>query len=1730
MEDLGRELEQETGEEERKFEHDVPPAPPPPTCAFQGPNGVLVTEADLRSAVANAASRERQKWLDSTSQTLQNEANDKRFGDLVRYWLAGLGGKVHPGKLEAVQQAALNPSITYGNLGNATLNAAVQKFGDAEKKVNDWIEKVYERSAVEDSARANFRTADAALRMVDKAFRAAGAAVKLAEARVRDTPGQSRAAAQAALDTEREALRTATTARSTARKDRDDKKKHLDEAKSARAMAEKEFRGARTARKPLDDLASDWKLADRQKVRKALLAKAAGTDTQNIDDIVDQALMAAHRSRADAEAWSAVFVVSCVRAAAIGRKLETMDTSGAHVGKDGLLKASRKHAEYVVEARKRERKGAGGTYHAFEPRDPVVQVGDIICTDRTNFIGKPVSLEKLEVGTELHCDIVTSIESENGKPVFAETTGGNVRHTVRRRRYPLDSQGRLVKSEGELFAQEEDDGTFLPFETLNPVPKTMLAVRSTGRILALLSLICKPVSGTAGKGAPKGESLDEENLAPEPQTGFDSSDERLAYESPFVGALEERRSRFDQDHLEGKEAAIHTWYQGYTPLAEGQELKELHAAEVEWESDLAALETEDLFGDALEQGRTTLSEPEELEKLFGEEHESAWEHDEYAEDEAEAYDAVAADLEVGIEGLHDAESPYAEETEEALAEDAASLEEELLLLEEAWIEPEDEDASSLKEAAYAGVEPAHDEDLFIEHEGFLSLLSPGVIMQRAKQLLGEGVFSLSLVGRFASGQIWNEDHLALEVFFHRQPRLRPAGLDTVPGSRRLRLLHWLAVKYQRELAPIRERIVRPIFGNPASFQVGSAEGCQIQDLREEVRKLGPLVAGTYKSKVYYKRAEHASPRKESAIDSIALHHMAFNIGNDVNSYKKVGAHYIVTADGQIAQLYDDLDFMNASDGFNPRSVAIEFAGNFSDHRYHWWKSSKQTIPDRCYLTPTQIRAGRCLLATLKKRLPDIKYLYAHRQSSKDRTGDPGPDVWFNIGEWALANLNLTDRLPRTHIGTGQPIPDSWRMSRSAIPAMTMTPTPDKESFVDPEEEEVDWETSVSEQSPVMPAGVAEFAVALGKEWAKRRNGSPSAEKITEWLLRDYQDTLEGARHRFEKYPGDDFIGRGWVISRQNQMRFQTSSSAGVKPLPNFQPPTDSVALVSNQSLIQGSDKAPVAPAVVRFVQELRQRYRGSLNVSTYRGHGGGRFENRGYSIDLFIRGRDDRGFYPPEEAVKFLRALREAAGATGAEWRVIYNDFSVADTINRETSQERVIFVGTARQDKNRKITGLNWHGPHPLILHFHLDLAPSASASNASASVPSASTSASTSKPIPGAAKPPAEVVRFAQRVLNAIEGERLAVDGDPGPLTRGALERFRRKYDLGAGGVLDDKTHLALAQRALEEIARQSIYPQAGVLDAKTEQALTTFRSDRGLGFGATLDAATRAALADALAQRASVPSAPLPLATPGGLPKLGAGLTPPTDPTAYRKFRLTTYHVVDQRELQMGAVRVPIYDDNGRKIAEGSPAFFAQLSLEGTARLIDERLINVTGKNVPVSHDEYAEVLAYHLQAYAKRDKKRREEGKGPTPTAYSGIVVEKGRVVRALAFHEVPASRRGIGYGLLRGVPLVPFRTLAADIGHTKYQVEPKWKGKGGLVPPGTHVYIKEYDGLRLPDGTTHDGWFIVNDTGGAIFGAHFDVFVGTGSLRKQVELPALGQVWFAGIEQRIPPGYTYGLKA
>ena len=208
-----------------------------------------------------------------------------------------------------------------------------------------------------------------------------------------------------------------------------------------------------------------------------------------LEGAIENALRKAHDFRSDIDAWSAVFVGSCVRAAAIKLKLEGV-LAGRHEGKDGLLAVSFRHAEYIIAARGRK-KGKQGAYLAFEPKGRVIKKGDIIATDRAEEVtmATRITLPRLAGRRNLHCDIVCGVKTDGAQP-YAETIGGNVTHTVRRRRYPLTATGELIVSPTDLYLQEDDTGKFGTFSPL-PTTPSVLKPRSTGRIFAVLS----PVEG-----------------------------------------------------------------------------------------------------------------------------------------------------------------------------------------------------------------------------------------------------------------------------------------------------------------------------------------------------------------------------------------------------------------------------------------------------------------------------------------------------------------------------------------------------------------------------------------------------------------------------------------------------------------------------------------------------------------------------------------------------------------------------------------------------------------------------------------------------------------------------------------------------------------------------------------------------------------------------------------------------------------------------------------------------------------------------------------------------------------------------------------------------------------------------------------------------------------------------------------------------------------------------------
>jgi hypothetical protein len=78
------------------------------------------------------------------------------------------------------------------------------------------------------------------------------------------------------------------------------------------------------------------------------------------------------------------------------------------------------------------------------------------------------------------------------------------------------------------------------------------------------------------------------------------------------------------------------------------------------------------------------------------------------------------------------------------------------------------------------------------------------------------------------------------------------------------------------------------------------------------------------------------------------------------------------------------------------------------------------------LTQAQIAAGRKLVNHLVKTI-GLTHILAHRQAWPTRENCPGPDIWYQVGQWAIETLGLNDGGPGFKIGSGNPIPNEWRV-------------------------------------------------------------------------------------------------------------------------------------------------------------------------------------------------------------------------------------------------------------------------------------------------------------------------------------------------------------------------------------------------------------------------------------------------------------------------------------------------------------------------------------------------------------------------------------------------------------------------------------------------------------------------------------------------------------------------------
>ena len=179
------------------------------------------------------------------------------------------------------------------------------------------------------------------------------------------------------------------------------------------------------------------------------------------------------------------------------------------------------------------------------------------------------------------------------------------------------------------------------------------------------------------------------------------------------------------------------------------------------------------------------------------------------------------------------------------------------------------------------------------------------------------------------------------------------------------------------------------------------------------------------------KSKRFTTRDPKKVWALVLHQMAccFKVKDPLTRFLKMAPHFAILPDGRILQLHPILSLTGASNGFNAGSVAVEFAGNFPDTRGKWWHGAQN---GQNQVTAAQIEAGRYLVRYLIRTM-GLKVIVAHRQSSGTRDNDPGPDIWYHVGQWAVDTLGLKDGGPGFKIGTGKPIPDLWRTWGKAKP-------------------------------------------------------------------------------------------------------------------------------------------------------------------------------------------------------------------------------------------------------------------------------------------------------------------------------------------------------------------------------------------------------------------------------------------------------------------------------------------------------------------------------------------------------------------------------------------------------------------------------------------------------------------------------------------------------------------------
>ncbi len=151
-------------------------------------------------------------------------------------------------------------------------------------------------------------------------------------------------------------------------------------------------------------------------------------------------------------------------------------------------------------------------------------------------------------------------------------------------------------------------------------------------------------------------------------------------------------------------------------------------------------------------------------------------------------------------------------------------------------------------------------------------------------------------------------------------------------------------------------------------------------------------------------------RKKEEIKRIFLHQLDVSGKISDERTKTMIANFFIQPNGKIIYTVDVEYILNDAGGKD--GIDIEFVGSFYPSR----KSKNER------LTKEAIIAGRQLLRELQRQIGSITHIHPHGQlklKHPKKNSCPGPDIWVNVGEWAVSKLGLKTKYKSIEISTKQ---------------------------------------------------------------------------------------------------------------------------------------------------------------------------------------------------------------------------------------------------------------------------------------------------------------------------------------------------------------------------------------------------------------------------------------------------------------------------------------------------------------------------------------------------------------------------------------------------------------------------------------------------------------------------------------------------------------------------------------